>query len=246
MFGYRARLGLVVPSSNTTNESEFWQWSPPGVSIHTARMMLQGVNEQELIDMADDVEGAVERLDTADVDAIVFGCTTGSLVKGMGYDKEIQEMIEDKAGVPCIATSTAIMHAFDALGVMSLAIATPYTEQMNSKEVDFLEENGYTVTGITGLGLEPNVDIGRQEPPTAYRLGSNIDDPEADAVFISCTNFRTLDIVDMLEDDLEKPVISSNSATLWAALNLLGVDSESISSGQLFRENLPAQGATDE
>lgn len=238
MYGYRGRLGLIVPSSNTTNEPEFWRWSPDGVAVYSARMMLEAVTEEELIDMADDVEAAVRKLSTAQVDAIAFGCTTGSLVKGVGYDERIQEMIEDVTGVPGIATSTAIMHAFDALGAESLAIATPYIEQMNTKEVEFLEQNGYDVTGITGLDIEPNIDIGRQEPSIAYRLAQSIDDPEADAVFLSCTNFRSLDVIEQLERDLDKPVVSSNSATLWASLNVLDVDTGDTELGELYSREL--------
>lgn len=234
MYGYRARLGLIVPSSNTTNEPEFWRWIPKGVSISTARMTLENVREDELIDMADDVEQAVEQLSTADVDAIAFGCTTGSLVKGAGYDRQIKEMIEEKAAVPGIATSTAIMSAFDAVGASDLAVATPYTEEMNELEREFLVDNGYGVIDITGLGIEPNLDIGRQSPATAFQLGREVDSPQADAVFLSCTNFRTLEIIESLEADLDKPVISSNSATLWAVLNRMGVNTESIELGKLY------------
>lgn len=238
MHGYRGRLGLIVPSSNTTNEPEFWRGSPDGVSVYSARMMLESVNEEELIDMADDVRAAVKKLSTAQVDVIAFGCTTGSLVKGVGYDEKIQNLIEETAGVPGIATSTAIMHAFDALGAESLSIATPYIEEMNTKEVEFLEENGYSVSSVSGLEIEPNIDIGRQEPSTAYRLAKSVDRPEADAVFLSCTNFRSLDIIEKLEADLGKPVISSNSATLWAALQLLDIDTTDIGLGELYEKEL--------
>lgn len=243
MYGYRGRLGLIVPSSNTTNEPEFWRWSPAGVAVYTARMSLESVNEEELVDMAKDVEAAVTHLETAAVDAIAFGCTTGSLVKGLGYDQEIQQKIEDIAGVPGIATSTAIMQAFDALGIQSLAIATPYIDEMNDKEVEFLEGNGYDVATITGLGIEPNLDIGRQEPSVAYRLAHDIDHPDADAVFLSCTNFRTLDVIAQLERDLDKPVLSSNSATLWAALGLLNVDVSDVELGALY-DRPPANPST--
>jgi maleate isomerase len=234
MYGYRGRLGLIVPSSNTTNEPEFWRGSPDGVSVHSARMTLESVTEEELVDMAADVESCVEKLATADVDAIAFGCTTGSLVKGAGYDVEIQRLIEDTAGVPGVATSTAIMRAFDAVGAESLAIATPYTDQINDREVEFLADNGYAVTDITGLGIEPNVGIGRQEPSTAYRIGRGVDSSDADAVFLSCTNFHTFDVIEQLEADIGKPVISSNSATLWAALHLLDVDTGGVPLGELY------------
>lgn len=242
MYGYRGRLGLIVPSSNTTNEPEFWRGSPEGVSVYSTRMILENVNEEELIGMAGDVKAAVERLSTAQVDVIAFGCTTGSLVKGVGYDEKIQNMIEDTAGVPGIATSTAIMHAFDALDAESLAIATPYIEEMNAKEVEFLKSNGYSVSQISGLGIEPNIDIGRQESSTAYRLAKSVDRPDADVVFLSCTNFRSLDIIEQLEADLKKPVISSNSATLWAALQLLEIDTSDIDLGELYQKDLRRRG----
>lgn len=239
MYGYRGRIGLIVPSSNTTNEPEFYRWVPDGVSVHSARMQLADVTESALIDMADDVEDAVVRLETAGVDVIAFGCTTGSLVEGAGHDERIRTLIEDVADVPGVVTSSAIKDAFDAVGATSLAIATPYTSHLNRKEVAFLEDNGYEVTGITGLELEPNLEIGSQSPSTAYRLAREIDDPAADAVFISCTNFRTFEIVDRLERDLEKPVITSNAATLWAALDRLGVDASAIELGELFTHPVP-------
>lgn len=211
------------------------------MAVYSARMTLESVNEEELVDMADDVEAAVGMLGTAGVDAIAFGCTTGSLVKGVGYDEEIQRQIETIAGVPGIATSSAIMRAFEALDARSLAIATPYTDEMNEKEVDFLEGNGYEVVGIEGLEIEPNLDIGRQDPATAYRLARRVDDPAADAVFVSCTNFRTLEVIEALEEDLDKPVVSSNSATLWAALHLLNVETSSIGLGTLYGRALPGR-----
>lgn len=239
MYGYRGRLGLIVPSSNTTNESGFWEWAPEGITIQSARMRLEGVNVADLIDMAADIESAVADIATVEVDAIAFGWTTGSLVKGAGYDEEIRATIEETASVPGIATSTAIMQAFDVVGARSLAIAKPYTEAINNREVEFLEDNGYEVVDITGLDIEPNVGIGQQHPETAYRLSHRIDTADADAVFISCTNFRTFEVIEQLERDLGKPVISSNSATFWAALNLLDIATGDIDLRRLFEEHPP-------
>lgn len=245
MYGVRGRIGLVVPSSNTTNEPEFRTWAPAGVSVHSARMPLEGVNEEELVGMADGVESSIEALSTADVDVVTFGCTTGSLVKGAGYDEEIESLIEASAGVPGVATSSAIRQAFDAVDATALAIATPYTDAMNDKEVTFLEDNGYEVTGITGLGIEPNLEIGRQDPSVAYRLGRRIDHPDADAVFISCTNFRTLEVIADLERDLGKPVISSNSATLWSTLGRVGVAVDDVDLGRLYSITPPRDAGED-
>lgn len=234
MNGWRGRLGLIVPSSNTTNEPEFHRTLPEGVSLHTARMRLEDADADNLTRMADEVERCVELLSTADVDVIAYGCTTGSLVEGLGYDEEIESRIREAAAVPGVATAAAIKRAFDALGVESLAITTPYIDELNSREAAFLEDAGYDVQDISGLGLRPNLAIGEQRPETAYRDARLLDHEDADAVFVSCTNYRTFEIIDALERDLEKPVVTSNQATLWNALELLGVEPPANAPGRLF------------
>jgi maleate isomerase len=241
MYGWRGRLGLVVPSSNTTNEPEFARYLPAGVSLHTARMRLSDTNAAELEAMADDVERCGDLLATADVDAVAYGCTTGSLVKGPGYDEEIESRLRDRVGAPAVATAAAVKRAFDALGVESVAIATPYVSDLNEKEAEFLEAAGYDVTTIRGLGIEPNTGIGAQHPETAYREARKVDTPDADGVFVSCTNYRTFEVISALERDLGKPVVTSNQATLWNALHVMGVDTDDLALdlGQLFTEPLP-------
>ena len=233
MYGWRSRLGLVVPSSNTTNEPEFYEHTPEGVSLHTARMRLENANAQALEDMAGEVERCTDLLATADVDAVAYGCTTGSLVKGAGYDEEIEARIQDRAGVPAVATAASIKRAFDALNLESLAIATPYIQDLNDREERFLEEAGYEVVDLRGLEIEANSAIGSQTPENAYRQARQLDHADADGVFISCTNYRTFEVIERLEDDLDKPVVTSNQATLWDALRTLGVDAD-LPLGRLF------------
>jgi maleate isomerase len=234
MFGWRGRLGLIVPSSNTTNEPEFYRSVPTGVSVHTARMRLQGTNAAELASMADDVERCAQQLADADVDAVVYGCTTGSLVKGPEYDTEIEDRIADIAGVPAVATAASIKRAFEALSLTSLAIVTPYIDDLNERERSFLEAAGFDIVAIDGLGIEPNTEIGTQWPEQTYREARQLDLPSADGVFVSCTNYRTFEIIPSLEQDLGKPVITSNQATLWDALKTLGVTYDADDLGSLF------------
>lgn len=236
MFGWRGRIGLIVPSSNTTNEPEFQRAVPPGVSIHTARMPLEDTNPEALEAMAEDTERCGELLATADVDVVVYGCTTGSLVKGPGYDREIEDRLEAVTGVPAVATAAAIRRAFDALNVSRLAITTPYISELNDREREYLEDAGFDIVAIDGLGIEPNTEIGAQVPETTYREARQIDTSAADAVFISCTNYRTFDVIQPLETDLEKPVITSNQATLWNTFKELGISAApTFDLGQLFQ-----------
>ena len=230
MFGWRARIGLIVPSSNTTMEAEFWTYAPEGVSIHTSRMPLRKVTEEELIQMAKEVERCAELLAHAKVNVIVYGCTTGSLIKGKGYDKEIEERISKATGIPAISTARAVLDALNEKKVSKVAVATPYIEEVNQKEESFLIENGFEVCGIKGLGIEENSEIGKQPASVAYNLGKEVirAHPEAEALFISCTNFRTFGIIAFLSQDIGRPVITSNQASLWSALQKCGVSWESV------------------
>jgi len=236
MYGWRGRLGLIIPSSNTTNEPEFYRHLPDGVSLHTARMHLRKANAETLERMADEVDRCADLLATAEVDAVAYGCTTGSLVKGAGYDERIEASIRERADVPAVATAASVKRAFDALGLSSLAITTPYITELNEREERFLEEAGYDVVDIEGLGLEDNQAIGDRGPETAYRRARALDyDDAVDGVFISCTNYRTFEVIERLEADIGKPVVTSNQATLWDALRTMGVDAD-LPLGRLFEE----------
>ncbi len=234
MYGWRGRIGLIVPSSNTTMEEEFRRSLPEGISLHVARVRLRKVNVEELRRMENYIEDASDRLSDAGVDLIVYGCTTGSLVGGIGYDLNLISKIEDRTGISAIATATAVVEALKHVGASSISLATPYIDEVNEKEKKFLEDSGFKVLALEGLGLEDNLDIGRQYPEIAYRLGKRAFRPESDALFISCTNFRTFEILEHLEADLKKPVISSNSATLWLALKKLGIRESILGLGSLL------------
>lgn len=232
MEGWRARIGLVIPSSNTTNGPEFRRTVPEGVSVHVARMYLERTNAETLTAMTEEIDRCGDLLSTADVDVAVFGCTTGSLVGGPGFEETVESRLRAATGVPTVATAAAIKRAFSALGVETLAVTTPYIEDLNRREVTFLDDAGYDVVDVTGLGIETNVEIGRLSPETAFRRAKEVDRPGADAIFISCTDYGTFPIIDRLERDLGKPVVTSNQATLWATLRTLGIDGGG--PGQLF------------
>ena len=230
MYGWRARIGLIVPSSNTTMEAELSSYAPEGVSVHAARLPLKMVTEKELVDMSQEIEKCAQLLSDAGVDVIIYGCTTGNLIKGKGYDEQLETRMRDATGIPAITTARAVLDALNAKRSKEIAVATPYSENLNRREKSFLIENGFSVCGIKGLGIEDNLELGRLSPDVAYRLGKNVAraHPEAEALFISCTNFRTFGIIAALSADTGKPVITSNQASLWCALRKCGVSWESV------------------
>ncbi len=236
MYGWRNRLGVVVTSSDRTSEGEYFRYTPDGVSVHASRMLLKdGVADAETLEqMSNDVERCAKLLKTTNVDVIAYSCTAGSLLKGEGFETEIEQRIEDVAGVPAVATAASVKRAFDTLKMESIALATPYIEELNELEVNFLEESNYEVVDIHGLGCRTDEEICTHRPETAYQQARNINCENADGIFISCTGYRTFEIVDQLERDLDKPVVTSNQATLWDALRTIGIDYSEVELGSLF------------
>ena len=245
--GWRARLGLVVPSSNTTAEPEIEAYTPAAVSVHGARMSLESVTADALDSMAADAEQAATLLGHADVDAVAYACTTGSLLHGPGFDAELEETIATAAGAPAVATALSVDRALSALGARRIAVATPYVEDLDERERDYLEAAGYEVVAMDGRGLAENTAIGALRPGDAYRQAravveraeeqqeSDQDGNPIDAVFISCTNYRTLPVVETLEADLGVPVVTSNLATLWDVTRAAGISIDG--PGTLFETN---------
>ena len=233
MYGWRARAGLVVPSSNTTVEPEFRGSLPEGVSAHTARMHLEDVEPSQLEHMAGEADRCVALLGTAGVDVVAYACTTGSLVEGPGYDERLEARLAEPAGVPVVATAASVRRAFDALGLNAVAVSTPYTDDLTAREVDFLEAAGYDVVAARGLGIRPNLEIGRLDPGRAYREARAVDHPDADGVFVSCTNYPTFEAIPALEADLGKPVVTSNQATLWDLLCAVDLETTGVVPGSL-------------
>ena len=238
MYGRRGRIGLITLASDSSVLPEYARVMPDGVAVYAAPIVLPRgeVTAAALAKMleGDQLERAAELLIWTDVDIIVFACTTGSLVHGIGWDREVAARIAGASGRAATTTTTAVLGALQAVGATSLAVGTPYIEELNAIERQFLEESGYAVASIAGLGCATDAEIGRLEPEDAVSLVERVNTPEADAVFISCTNFHCLPAIASLERRLGKPVVTSNLAGAWAALRQIGVDDPIPGSGELL------------
>jgi maleate isomerase len=207
-------------------EIEYRRVLPVGINLHVGRMKLREVTVEALKDMETHVEEEAEKLVDADVDVIGYGCTSGSLVKGHHHDKTIVTTIERKTGTPAVATAGAVLKALKQLQVNSVAVATPYVNAINELEKKFLQENGIKVTDIQGLQIVDNRKIGMITAEQVMSLVESLKQETAMAIFISCTNLPTMQFINSLEKKYRKPVISSNTATLWAMLNRCGFKGE--------------------
>ncbi|MCW4000988.1 MAG: aspartate/glutamate racemase family protein [Candidatus Bathyarchaeota archaeon] len=228
------RLGVILPSSNTTVEAEFSSvLHGSDITVHYARIPLREVTLKELETLESNLSAAAALLKDADVDAVVFACTSGSLIGGVGYDSALAKQISEAAGCPALTTSGAVVRALRKLRAHKISLATPYIGEVTEREVSFLKENGFTTAKVCSLEIKDNLTIGRLTAKDASILAADVDTPASDAVFISCTNFCTFKTIASLDRQLAKPVVSSNSATLWAALRVIKAE-EHLSLGRLY------------
>ena len=236
MFGWRGKIAIMIPAGNNTMEPEACLIAPEGVAFYFAGMAGEkgGLDVEGLTSQNEKIPECTNELKRHRPDIIVYGCTSGSLILGVGYDEKLTKQIEDLSSIKALTTSTAIIDALEKFEIKKVAVATPYPEITNQKEVEFLEGHGIKVTKIEGLPSPKGISIHR--PEEAYRLARKIDGEENEGIFISCTNFRTLEIIDILEEDTGKPVVTSNQATFWKALRMIGVNAKIQGYGRLLRE----------
>lgn len=229
------RLGMIVPSLNVTIEPEFNAALPQNVSVHATRLLLKAGTREELRKMATETEAACKLLATAHVGVILYACTTGSLVGGRVWERKLVEKMKKSVRIPVATTAGAVVEALREIKAKRIAVGTPYSEELNIDEKRFLEENGFEVTKIKGLGHTKGEELHKEPPETTLKLAREVNSEESDAIFLSCTDLKTFSVIEALERSLRKPVVSSNSASLWKALSLLKVREEIHSCGMLLR-----------
>lgn len=239
MYGWRARLGVLVPSGIIAVEPEFGLMTPEGVSCHYHRFAFRGGRENEevvtgLRRAEELISEAAEMITHVRPAAVVMAGTGVSFIGGYGYDQMlIGKMKERNGNLPTTTTSTAVIEAFKHLGIKKVSMAMPYVEPVAKAAISFVQGNGVGVLKAKWLG-KGDMAIAEVSSETLYRLAREVDLPESDALFISCVNLHTIQIIERLETDLKKPVITSNQATLWHLLRLANINDKIRGYGQLF------------
>ena len=229
MYGWRARLGVIVSPPNTVCEREMAQLAPEGVSVHAARMMrprgVGAINRDMLLQTNESLPQVAESLGHLKPHLVLFAHTMGSMINGPEQEGELTDMLAKASDCPAITTATAVVEALKTLQVSRLSLAAPYPDAMTKMEVKYLEAAipGLEVVKDMCLSMESGFDIGTLDPSVAYTTAKEVDDPRAEAVFLSGTNWRTIDMIQPLEADLGKPVITANQATFWAAMKHLRI-----------------------
>ena len=232
------RIGVLIPPVNITVEPEFNRWAPAGVTIHSMRMWRRRarLTPDDLREMLTRLDDDCARLAMAQPDVVLYACTSGSSLETGGFDRGISDRIASASRTRASTTSTAVAAALRALGIRRPAVVTPYSDEINTREMAFFRELGFDPVSLESFREEDSHAVPRIDPEDTARLAVKADRPEADGLFISCTNLPTAPIIERLESELGKPVVTSNQATLWLGLRALGISAVVPGAGRLLRE----------
>ena len=225
----RARIGAVVPFSNTNLEPDMAMLCPPGVSVHFARAGgydLDAIPDEHQMRHYSDApfEEVVDSLLGCRPDIVLYGCTSATLAREPEFGADFRRRIEAHAAVPAVTAASAVIEALRDLGVERFAFSSPYVSSLNDLAVSFIETFGFRCVGRADAGtLLGNDEVAALTPEDVTALAGEADCTGAEVIVLSCTDMRAAEAVPAIEARRDKPVVTSNQAMMHAALKRLGI-----------------------
>ena len=253
MYGWRARIGMVMAEVNTAMEPEFNRLAPEGVTMHATRVAVDGVSVQDMTQSDEDLARSVSLLRALNPRVIAYSCNGSNITGGLDGEASQARVIREATGRPAVMAATAVLEAIHALGVGKVSFVTVYPPDLNDANTQFWKSLGVDVLRTGGFNMggkrkpeppystEPTSFIGLQEPKLAYNLARYIyeQDTRAEAVVVIGGNVRTIEAARAFEIDYGIPFISTNLALFWASMQVAGVR-ESIPGYGVLLEKQPA------
>ena len=220
----RAKLGFVLLATEQTVQDDVMRLRPSGVGMHFARLAnpdsitnaTLGAQTEQL------APAAATLLPDGTLDVVCYACTSGSLV--IGEERVFAELARGAPTAKTTSIITGVLRALQAVAASRIVVATPYLDEINRREADYLAAAGFEVLDIQGLNLENDSDMVRVSPDYILEFAESVDRVDAEAVFISCGALRSMAIAGALETRIGKPVVTSNQAMIWDTLRLAGIE----------------------
>ena len=220
------RVGLIVPSTNTVMEPDLYRNLPSGTTVHTSRMLLEGSVTIEAEELMLDVylPESARQIGTLQPDVVVFGCTSAGALRGPAYEQELAGEISKATGAPTITIMGAVVDELRRLGMKSVAVLTPYSEEINDTIKDSLETTGFTVPYINGMDVKGAFNIAAVTPEEIVDyVQEQLKGVDSDCLFVSCANLKSMDVLNDIREVAGRPVVTSNQAVLEGVKRTIGV-----------------------
>jgi maleate isomerase len=235
IFGSQGRLGVIVPSNNSTLEPEFWSCLPNDVAVYASRVMAKGQLTQDAVRrMTEELGRAADELAATGVDVILYGDMVTTLVMDPEWNEREIETLERRTNIPCISAWTALRDALGALNARRLAIGTPYPLSIHTLTRPFFESRGFVVVDSRTLDIPAMEEVPRVTPARLRALAADLDSRTAETFVFLATDLPTFAVIDALERDTGLAVLTSNQTLLWSALRQVGNRANVNRLGRLF------------
>ena len=241
------RVGQIVPSSNTTMETEVpamlrarEEVLPERFTFHSSRMPMKKVTREELLAMDDAAERCALELSDAKVDVIGYACLVAIMSRELGYhrtsEKSLAQVVaRNDAVAPVITSAGALVDGLHALGAKRISLITPYMRPLARMVVAYIESEGFTVVDSLALGIEDNIEVGRRDPLALVELSDRVKTQGIDALVLSaCVQMPSLAAIQQVEQRVGVPTISAASSTVFSILDALDLDCRVPKAGYLL------------
>jgi maleate isomerase len=226
------RFGMIVPSSNTTMETEIPAMlrareavAPERFTFHSARMRMRHVDPEQLRAMDGQSLACAEQLADAEVDVMAYACLVAIMANSLGYHRVSQERLSAVAGKARVLTSAgALTEALAHLGARKISVVTPYMKPLTKTVCEYIEAEGVEVHDAVSLEVSDNLAVGRLDPANLPEVAAKVSTAGVDALVLSaCVQMPSLPVVQRVQDATGVPVVTASVATVWRALRELGL-----------------------
>jgi maleate isomerase len=227
------RVGLIVPSSNTTMETEIpamlrarEEIRPERFTFHSARMRMQQVTPEQLRDMDDQSLRCARELADAEVDVMAYACLVAIMARAKGYHRDSQRRLAEIAeGTPVITSAGALVEGLQHLGAKKISVIAPHMKPLTRTVCDYIEAEGVEVHDSISLEVADNLEVGRLDPAQLVDIAAKVDTSGVDALVLSaCVQMPSLPVVEQIQNAFDIPVVTASVATVWRTLRVLGLD----------------------
>ncbi|WP_134702260.1 aspartate/glutamate racemase family protein [Ammoniphilus sp. YIM 78166] len=248
------RVGLIVPSSNTTMETEIpmmlrWREEVEAerFTFHSSRMRMMHVTKEELTKMDVESDRCAVELSDARCDVLAYACLVAIMCQGPGYHEISEERLgkiaeQTAAKVPIVSSAGALIEGIRAIGAKKVSIITPYMKPLTNMVIEYLNASGIEVIDSISLEVADNLEVGRLDPMNLVNIADQLNITGADAVVLSaCVQMPSLPAIQQVEDKLGLPVLSAASSTVYKILNELNLKPVVPNAGSLLSGKIQAK-----
>ncbi len=235
------RVGVLVPFANINLELDLHRFRIPNLNYYITRIGGYEINKipdkKQMKQMGEsDLTDALKLINGINPNAILYGCTSATLAHGLKFTYDLEKKITKTCGCVAISASRSLITAMKELNIKKIGFASPYVEEINDQAIKYFLEAGFKTVSRSDIKKNlSNYEQSILSTEKILRLAYNADSKKCDAIVLSCTDIKAVEVINIIEKKLGKPVITSNQAMIFALLKYFNLKPSNSFPGQLFK-----------